>query len=152
MGLFYRFVAKSMFSDFYQPEAGKISPYTAMVFFAIGIFISNFIFNTYLMYKPFVGGRVFPAEYFKGGFRNHITGILGGMIWCLGMSFNIIAAGKTSPAISYGLGQGATVVAAIWGIYIWKEFKHAPPGTKSLLNIMLLLYVAGLICIIFTKL
>ncbi len=152
MGLFYRFVAKSMFSDFYQPEAGKLSPYTAMVFFATGIFISNFVFNTYLMYKPFVGEQVPVSDYFKGGFRNHFIGILGGIIWCVGMSFNIIASGKTSPAISYGLGQGATVVAAIWGIYIWKEFKHASERTHTLLNLMLLLYVIGLAFIIFTKL
>src|SRR3954454_4531628 len=151
MGLFYRFVARSMFSDFYNPEAGKLSPYTAMVFFAAGIFISNFIFNTYLMYKPFVGDRVPPSQYFRGGFKNHFIGILGGIIWCLGMSFNIIASGKTSPAISYGLGQGATVVAAIWGIFIWKEFKHAPRNVRALLNVMLLLYVVGLVFIIFTK-
>jgi len=152
MGLFYRFVARSMFSDFYNPEAGKLSPYTAMVFLAVGIFVSNFVFNTYLMYKPFVGKPVPVRDYFKGGFRNHFIGILGGTIWCIGMSFNIIASGKTSPAISYGLGQGATVVAAIWGIYIWKEFKHASPRTHMLLNLMLLLYVIGLACIIFTKL
>ena len=73
------------------------------------------------------------------------------MIWCVGMSFNIIASGKTSPAIAYGLGQGATVVAAIWGIFIWKEFKNAPKGTSLLINAMLLLYIAGLMLIIFTK-
>src|SRR4051794_2936055 len=90
MGLFYRFVARSMFSDFYNPEPGKLSPYTAMVFFALGIFVSNFVFNTYLMYKPFVGKPVPAGDYFKGGFRNHFIGILGGIIWCIGVSFNII--------------------------------------------------------------
>ena len=64
------------------------------------------------------------------------------------MSFSIIASGKASPAISYGLGQGATVVAAIWGIYIWKEFKDAPAGTGKTLNLMLLCYVIGLVLII----
>lgn len=152
MGLFYRFVASAMFSDFNNPEAGKISPYTAMVFFAIGIFASNFIFNTYLMRKPFTGEPVAASQYFKGGTRNHTMGILGGVIWCAGMSFNIIAAGKTSPAIAYGLGQGATVVAALWGIFIWKEFKHASKSTQALLNLMLLFYIAGLAFIIFTKL
>lgn len=152
MGLFYRFVASAMFSDFNNPEVGKVSPYTAMVFFAIGIFVSNFIFNTYLMRRPFAGEPVNASLYFKGGTRNHIMGVLGGIIWCVGMSFNIIASGKTSPAIAYGLGQGATVVAALWGIFIWKEFKGASRATQTLLNIMLLLYIAGLACIIFTKL
>ena len=67
------------------------------------------------------------------------------------MSLSIIASGKAGPAISYGLGQGATVVAALWGIYVWKEFDKAPKGTKSILNIMLLLYIAGLAMIIVSK-
>ena len=78
-------------------------------------------------------------------------GILGGTIWCLGMAFNIIASGKAGPAISYGLGQGATIVAAIWGIYVWKEFKNASKSTNVLLNIMLLFYLLGLGMIILAR-
>ena len=151
MGFFYRFVARSMFSDSTIPEDGKLSPYTAMVFFSVGVLVSNFVFNTYIMKKPFTGIPVSFGQYFKGSFKNHLAGLFGGMIWCVGMSFNIIASGKTSPAIAYGLGQGATVVAAIWGIFIWKEFKSAPKGTFLLINAMLLLYIAGLILIILTK-
>lgn len=148
MGFFYKYVAASMFPNFSIPEAGKLSPYTAVVFFAGGILLSNFLFNSLLMRKPFVGTSVSYSDYFKGGLKNHITGILGGAIWCVGMSFSIIASGKAGPAISYGLGQGATIVAAIWGIFIWKEFRNAPKGTSSVLNFMLLLYVAGLSLII----
>lgn len=144
MGYFYKYVAASMFTDFNVPEPGKLSPYTAVVIFAFGILISNFLFNTYLMFRPFQGTPVSYSDYFKGSSKNHLMGILGGMIWCVGMSFNIIASGKAGAAISYGLGQGATIVAAIWGIYIWKEFKDAPKGTSMILNIMLLCYVIGL--------
>ena len=151
MGFFYRFVAKAMFTDFTVPETGKISPYTAMVFFAIGILLSNFVFNTYIMRKPFAGAPVNFSQYFKGGFRNHLTGILGGVIWCIGMSFSIIASGKAGAAISYGLGQGATVIAAIWGIFIWREFKNAPKGVSALLNAMLLLYVVGIALVIYAR-
>lgn len=151
MGLFYKYVAASMFPDFNNPEPGKLSPYTAVVFFSFGILLSNFVFNTLLMKKPFVGAAVSYADYLKGNFKNHITGILGGMIWCVGMSFSIIASGKAGPAISYGLGQGATVVAALWGILIWKEFNNAPAGTSRLLNIMLACYIAGLALIIIAR-
>ena len=144
MGYFYKYVAASMFPDFNIPEAGKLSPYSAVVIFAIGILLSNFLFNTLLMKRPFEGKPVNYDDYFNGSFKNHLMGILGGMIWCAGMSFNIIASGKAGPAISYGLGQGATIVAAIWGIYIWKEFKNAPKGTSMMLNIMLLCYIVGL--------
>ncbi|MFM9908197.1 MAG: GRP family sugar transporter [Chitinophagaceae bacterium] len=151
MGFFYRFVASAMFTDFTLPETGKLSPYTAMVFFAIGILLSNFLFNTYIMRKPFAGSPVHFSQYLKGSFRNHLTGILGGIIWCIGMSFSIIASGKAGAAISYGLGQGATVVAAIWGIFIWREFKDAPKGTSILLNSMLLLYIIGIALIIYAR-
>lgn len=144
MGLFYRFVAAAMFPDFNTPEPGKLSPYTAVVFFALGVFLSNFIFNPILMRKPFVGEPVSFSAYFRGSLRNHLIGILGGMIWCIGMSFSIIASDQAGPAISYGLGQGATIVAAIWGIFIWKEFRDAPPGTNRLLMLMLFCYMVGL--------
>ena len=151
MGLFYKYVAASMVSDFNLPESGKLTPYTALVFFAIGIVVSSFIFNTLQMKRPFIGAPVSFSDYFKGITKDHLIGILGGAIWCVGMSMSIIASGKAGPAVSYGLGQGATVVAAIWGIYIWKEFDNAPKGTKPLLNTMLLLYIVGLAMIILSK-
>ena len=73
------------------------------------------------------------------------------MIWALGMLLNMIAAGKAGFAISYGLGQGATMVAAIWGVFIWKEFKQAPKGTNSLIWLMFLLFILGLGLIIMAK-
>lgn len=103
------------------------------------------------MKRPFSGTPVSFADYFKALIKDHLIGILGGVIWCIGMSLSIIASGKAGPAFSYGLGQGATVVAALWGIYVWKEFDNAPKGTKPLLNIMLLLYIAGLAMIIVSK-
>ena len=151
MGLFYKYVAGSMVTNFNMPEAGKLTPYTALVIFAVGIVISSFLFNSIQMKRPFVGSPVSFGDYFKGKGKDHLIGILGGVIWSIGMSLSIIASGKAGPAISYGLGQGATVVAALWGIYVWKEFDKAPKGTKPLLNIMLLLYMAGLAMIILSK-
>lgn len=151
MGLFYKYVANSMFPDFAMPIDGKLSPYSAVFVFSIGIFISNLVFNTLLMFKPFEGQPVSYNDYFSGSRKNHLMGVIGGLIWCLGMSFSILASDKAGPAISYGLGQGATIVAAIWGIFIWKEFKEAPKGVSSILNIMLALYVIGLGLIIMAR-
>lgn len=151
MGLFYKYVAGSMVTNFNVPDAGKLTPYTALVIFAIGIVISSFLFNSLQMKRPFIGTPVSFTDYFKGITKDHLIGILGGVIWCVGMSLSIIASGKAGPAVSYGLGQGATVVAALWGIYVWREFDKAPQGTKSLLNIMLLLYIGGLAMIILSK-
>ena len=151
MGFFYKYVANAMFPDFSNPINGKLSPYSAVVFFSIGILISNILFNTVVMYKPFTGNAVSYKDYFRGNFKTHLTGIFGGIIWCVGMSFSIIASGKAGPAISYGLGQGATIVAAIWGIFIWKEFKEAPKKVMTSLAIMLLCYIAGLALIIIAR-
>ena len=151
MGFFYKYVANSMFPEFNQPIPGKLSPYTAVVFFALGIFLSNIVFNTLLMRRPFVGTPLSYSDYFAGKFKTHLVGVLGGIIWCIGMSFSIIASDQAGPAISYGLGQGATVVAALWGIYIWKEFRDAPKGVNSLLNIMLICYLLGLAILILAR-
>ena len=81
-----------------------------------------------------------------------MVGVLGGIIWGIGNSFNLIAAGKAGAAISYGLGQGATLIAALWGVFIWKEFRNAPKGTNSLLTAMFLFFIAGIVIIIFSGL
>ncbi|MDX9883128.1 MAG: GRP family sugar transporter [Prolixibacteraceae bacterium] len=143
MALFYRFVASSMTESFEQPEIGKLTPYTAVFIFSFGILLSNFVFNTILMRKPFEGTPVRYANYFAGDFKEHLPGILGGMIWCIGMTFSIIASGKAGFAISYGLGQGATLVAALWGVFIWKEFKGVR-NTWVLLTTMFVLFFAGI--------
>lgn len=151
MSFFYRFVAASMFPDFTQPLPGRLSPYSAMVCFAAGVLLSNLFFNSYMMLRPLSGSRLSFRDYYSGGFFNHLTGIIGGMIWCIGMSFSILASDKAGTAISYGLGQGATVVAAAWGIFIWREFKNAPKGVGMLLNLMLLLYIAGIALVIYAR-
>lgn len=151
MGLFYKYVANSMFPVFTEPLPGKLSPYSAVFVFTLGILASNFLFNILLMKKPIEGPALNFSDYFKGSRRNHFMGILGGAIWCLGMSFSILASDKAGPAISYGLGQGATVVAAIWGIFVWKEFKAAPRSVHLILNLMLMLYILGLALIIMAR-
>ncbi|MBX7127611.1 MAG: GRP family sugar transporter, partial [Cyclobacteriaceae bacterium] len=130
MGLFYKYVANAMFSDFTVPIDGKLSPYSAVFVFSLGILASNIVFNTILMAKPVSGTPVGYGDYFKGTIGNHLTGMLGGVIWCIGMSFSIIASGKAGAAISYGLGQGATVVAAVWGIFVWREFAGASSSVR----------------------
>jgi glucose uptake protein len=150
MSFFYRFIAAAMdLQNFEQPASGKMTPYTAVFIFSAGVLLSNFVFNTILMKKPFDGTPVSYADYFKGRFSVHMVGILGGLIWGLGNSLNLIAAGKAGPAISYGLGQGATMIAALWGVFIWKEFKNAPHGTDRLIGFMFMFFVIGLGLIIY---
>ncbi|MFW6289722.1 MAG: GRP family sugar transporter [Mariniphaga sp.] len=151
MGFFYRFVAESMATDFVNPLEGKLTPYTASVVFAVGLLVSNFVWNSVFMYKPLAGEKVTYKDYFvKGDMKLHLIGILGGAIWSLGMTLNILAAEQAGFAISYGLGQGATLIAALWGVFIWKEFKGAK-GVTGLLTAMFLLFVIGLGMIIVSR-
>jgi len=102
--------------------------------------------------KPVKGEPVKYSEYFTlGTTKLHLIGIGGGLIWCVGMSFNLIASSEAGFAISYGLGQGATMVAAAWGVFVWKEFAQAPKGTNTLIAAMFTLFIAGLALIIFAK-
>jgi len=149
MGLFYYLVQAGMVADFKKPEAGKLGPYAAVLIFSVGLFLSSFIWNSIVMAQPFKGDPVAFGDYFsKGTTMLHLVGILGGVIWSIGMSLNIIASGNAGPAIAYGLGQGATMVAAFWGVFVWKEFKAAPSGTSLLLGFMFALYLVGIILII----
>lgn len=145
MAFFYRFVAASMdLENFASPAPGKLTPYTAVFIFSLGVFISNFLFNTIAMKKPVEGKPVSISGYFKGHLSTHMVGILGGIIWCIGQSFSMIASEKAGAAISYGLGQGATLVSALWGILVWKEFKGAPAVSDRLNLGMFIFFIIGL--------
>jgi glucose uptake protein len=153
MGFFYRFVAAAMTTDFRNPQPGRLTPFSALLVFSVGVLLSNFLWNTFFMYRPVSGGPTTYGEYFtKGNPRLHLVGLLGGFIWCLGMAMSLIASERAGFAISYGLGQGATMVAAAWGVFVWKEFRGAPSGTGRLVTAMFVLFLAGLATIIAARL
>ena len=132
MSFFYRFVAASIdLNNFANPASGMLTPYGAFFIFSLGILASNFIFNTFAMKKPFIGAPVSYKQYFSGNLKTHSVGVLGGIIWGIGTVFSYIAAEKAGPAISYALGQGAPMIAALWGVFIWSEFK----GSNKTVNV-----------------
>jgi glucose uptake protein len=145
MGFFYPQLLAAVSSDFTaRPiQPGLLTPYTALVLFALGLLVSNIVVNTVFMRA----GKVTYGAYFHGRARLHSLGFLGGCIWMLALSLNVIAAGVAGPAISYALGQGATLVAAIWGVFVWHEFMGATKTTRALIALMFAGYVIGLILI-----
>lgn len=142
MGLFYPQLSGSISPGFNSApiQAGYLTPYVALALFGAGLLASNLVLNTVFMRM----GALRYRDYFQGTPRLHSLGFLGGLIWMLALSANLIASGVVGPAISYALGQGATVVAAIWGLVIWREFRSAPQGTWLLILLMFLGYGAGL--------
>jgi glucose uptake protein len=145
MGFFYPQLMRAISPNFNSVPIvpGMLTPYVALVFFGAGVLGSNFVWNTIFMWTA----KLSFADYFRGSARLHAIGILGGAIWMLALSFNVIASGVAGPAVSYALGQGATLVAAIWGLFIWREFRAAPEGTNKYLGMMLAGYSIGLILI-----
>jgi len=151
IAFFYRFVASALDTSFLPESAGRITSYTAVVFFSLGALVSTLIFNPFFMSKPVQGNPVTMRDYSRGTTRAHAFGLLGGAIWCLGNSVSFMAVGSASPAISYGLSNSAPVVAALWGIFVWKEFREAPAGTNRLLFLMFLCYLVGLVMIVWAR-
>ena len=132
------------------PAAGRMTAYTAFFIFSIGIFLSNFVWNTIAMRRPVQGEPILDGakRYFAGSFPTHLVGALGGAIWGLGTLLSFVTAGAASPALAYALGPGATLVSALWGILIWKEFAGAPRKSSILNLAMFVLFVAGLAVLI----
>lgn len=143
---FYTVTMYGMDPAFGLSGAGTLTPYSGAVFFALGAFLSTFIFNPFFMARPVEGAPVKMREYFRGSIGSHFWGILGGCIWMLGMVVSFMASGEGS-TIAYALSNAAPVVAILWGVLVWKEFKGAPKGTNGLLATMFILFLIGLVLI-----
>jgi glucose uptake protein len=143
---FYTVTMYGMDPAFGLSGAGSLTPYSGAVFFALGAFLSTFIFNPFFMARPVEGEPVKMSAYFRGSFKSHWWGILGGSIWMLGMVVSFMSSGEGT-TIAYALSNAAPVVAILWGVFIWKEFKEAPKGTNAILATMFTLFLIGLVFI-----
>jgi glucose uptake protein len=143
MGSFFPLLQNGMVGEI------GLGPYAIAFVFSLGIFFSTFVFNLVFMNLPIEGSPIEIGEYFRGSLKSHGLGIAGGMVWMIGLVTNLVAAtgegnAKVGPAVSYGIGQGATMVSALWGILIWREFAGADSKVKGLVAAMLILFVGGL--------
>jgi glucose uptake protein len=144
MGCFYPFVAQALNGVPGKPAPG---PYAVSMFFILGLLISTVPANLLLMAKPLDGKpRVDGADYGRAPLGWHLAGVLGGAIWCTGGVANFVASGAhlVGPAVSYTIGQGATMVSACWGVFVWREFAGAPRAAKLLLFFMFIFFLLGL--------
>jgi glucose uptake protein len=143
IGLFYPFVAKAL------KGTNHLGPYTVYFVFALGTLVSNFPLNYAFMRWPLTGSRLSISDYFLGGPKVHAWGLLGGLIWGTGTICSFVAAytPMVGPATSFSLGEGNTMISAIWGVFVWKEFHGAGKGVKQLLALMFALFILGLLSI-----
>lgn len=143
MGAFYPLVEMS--------KAGELGlrAYAVGFVFAVGVFLSTPVFNIFFMNIPVKGKPIGIKRYFRGTSKQHLLGVLGGLIWMVGTIANFCAASappevQVGPAVSYAIGQGAVLVSTLWGLLYWHEFQGAPAKVKGLLGIMIALFVVGL--------
>jgi glucose uptake protein len=141
MGLWAPFVTHAM------TQGRTLGPYSVSVFFTLGALLSCFLWNIYFMKKPLVGEPVNFGEFFRGPSSGHLLGLLGGAIWGVGTVFNLVAASFTGVAISYAIGQSAPMVAALWGVFAWNEFRGSSQKAKTYLLFMFLFYVLAIILV-----
>jgi glucose uptake protein len=144
MGSFYPLVANAMRGP------ASSGPYAVAFFFAIGVLLSTIPANASLMARPLDGKPpVDGAGYWHAPFRWHVAGLLGGAIWCTGAVANFVASGAhlVGPAVSYSIGQGATMVSACWGVFVWREFADSPRSAKMLLFLMFVFFALGLVAV-----
>lgn len=151
IAFFYGLVINSLDPVYVEGGGGNLTPYSGAFFFAVGAFVSTFLFNPIFMAFPVEGKPVKIGEYFQGSLSTHFIGVLGGSIWMLGMVVSFMSVGAAGPAISYALSNAAPVIAILWGVLVWKEFKGAPKGTNTILLIMFILYLIGLLLITLAK-
>lgn len=134
MGLWAPFVTHAM------TRGNTLGPYSVAVFLTAGALLSCFIWNVYFMKHPLVGKPVEFSGFFHAPASGHFFGLLGGFIWGVGTVFNMAAANLTGVAISYAIGQSAPMVAALWGIFAWKEFEASGARAKIYLTFMFVSY------------
>src|SRR5207245_11337015 len=115
--------------------------------FTFGLLLCCFFFNVYLMKKRLVGAPVSFAGYRQAPASYHLLGLLGGAIWGLGTVFNFVAASLVGVAISYAIGQASPMIAALWGVFVWREFRGSNPMAKLYLVGMFVFYVLALVLI-----
>ncbi len=144
IAFFYGLVVRAIDPQFVTGGTGRLMPLTAAFFFSVGAFVTTILFNPVFMKKPVEGEPVAMSAYWKGGIGTHLTGVLGGCIWGLGLTSSFLAVGASGPAVSYALSNAAPVVAILWGVLVWKEFAQAPAGTNRLLLWVFVLYLLGL--------
>jgi glucose uptake protein len=144
MGSFYPFVAKGM------SGSDAPGPYAISIFFVLGVAICSLPVNYLIMRRPLDGAQpVSMKGYSQAPLRWHMWGVVGGLVWCTGAVLNFVAsrAHLVGPAVSYSIGQGATMISAAWGVFIWHEFSEASRRSKTFLIWMFALFLFGLVAV-----
>lgn len=139
IGFFPPFVQVAISGD------GALDSYTVSTLFMLGACLTTAIAMPILVRRPFVGEPGELGGYLKGPAMAHVLGLLAGVVWCVGTVFNYVSAGMVGVAISVGIGSGAPMVGALWGVFVWREFAQGSRMSKNLIAAAMVLYTVGVV-------
>jgi glucose uptake protein len=139
-GLFYPLVAKSLAGP------GHLQPYAVNVVFSLGAVASALPMIYLLLRRPIGGPHLELRDYGSGSWNVHAWGIAGGLIWGVGTIANFVPSyvPMIGPATSFSMGEGNTMISALWGVFVWKEFRGASSRVRLYLVLMFLCFLLGL--------
>jgi glucose uptake protein len=156
-GLIVALIGGVLFGVFYSLAEGGLygdlglGPYAGLLYFCLGILVSTLVFSVVFFNIALEGGSLTLRSYLAGQLRQHLLGIVGGAIWAAGALTAFLAkirvpeAGRLQAFVG-ALPLASALLAALWGILIWREFASAPKrargsvmGTAALLAVSLLL-------------
>ena len=134
-----------------------LGPYAVGFIFAFGVFFSSFVFDIFFMNLPVEGEPVEFGAYLHGGLKKHLPGFGSGLIWYIGMLLAWVCSSvpetiQGEPILRFVLAQGSPVVAALWGILVFREFKSSDVRVKLMGTLMLVLFLCGMAMIGFAPL
>jgi glucose uptake protein len=137
----------SPFTTYGTTRGNALTPYSSVVFLTLGALLSCFVWNLYFMKNPLAGEPVGFGGFFTAPASGHLLGLFGGLIWGTGTVFNVVAGKATTFATSYAIGQSAPMVAALWGLLVWKEFTGSGAGAKVYLTLMFVFYALAILLV-----
>ncbi len=129
----------------------QLGPYGITLLFTAAALASTFPLLYVIMRHPLEGSPTSAAGYWKGTAAQHAVGFSAGAVWTLGTALTWTAANQVGIALAMAIGQANPLVAAVWGVFVWHEFKGAPRRSKLLLVLMFALYVAGLVLLVSSR-
>lgn len=143
MGAFFPLV---QMTHGYEIEMG---PYPILILAAAGVLGSTFLFNIFFISLPVQGKPVAVSGYFKAPVKNHLVGLFGGLLWCVGLAAHLVAVSvpaevNLGATASYGLGQGGVVLSALWGLLLWKEFADSKDKSRLFIWLSIPVFAVGL--------
>jgi|SRR5271157_1219689 len=126
-----------------------MGPYTLMVLFSLGMLLSTLVFSVFFFNLPAEGDPVGIKDFLKARPVTHGKGLLAGAVWCTGALALWVTAQapdvlRDSRALAFFLSQGAPLVAALWGLLVWREFRDGDVRVKTMSVVMLVLLACGL--------